>query len=139
MFIPCVRVQLSCGHRCKQVCHPGVCEEKCQQRVKLRCPCKRIKKVHRHAHHTHITRTKRSQKKRCEMKIKFNQLLQRLRPHYQGHLSGPIKLQQPQSDVSSPLTSVTNMSSNVNRNFVETCYNRCYIGLYLIKQSECVN
>ncbi|XP_045920034.1 low affinity immunoglobulin gamma Fc region receptor III-like [Micropterus dolomieu] len=37
---------LSCGHRCKQVCHPGVCEEKCQQKVKLRCPCKRIKKVH---------------------------------------------------------------------------------------------
>uniref|UniRef100_A0A3Q2EC04 Nuclear transcription factor, X-box binding-like 1 n=1 Tax=Cyprinodon variegatus TaxID=28743 RepID=A0A3Q2EC04_CYPVA len=35
---------LSCGHRCKQVCHPGVCEEKCQQKVKLRCPCKRIKK-----------------------------------------------------------------------------------------------
>ncbi|XP_070785533.1 NF-X1-type zinc finger protein NFXL1 [Enoplosus armatus] len=36
--------ELSCGHRCKQVCHPGVCEEKCQQKVKLRCPCKRIKK-----------------------------------------------------------------------------------------------
>nr|XP_043877062.1 NF-X1-type zinc finger protein NFXL1 isoform X1 [Solea senegalensis]XP_043877063.1 NF-X1-type zinc finger protein NFXL1 isoform X1 [Solea senegalensis]XP_043877064.1 NF-X1-type zinc finger protein NFXL1 isoform X1 [Solea senegalensis]XP_043877065.1 NF-X1-type zinc finger protein NFXL1 isoform X1 [Solea senegalensis] len=36
--------ELSCGHRCKQMCHPGVCEEKCQQRVKLRCPCKRIKK-----------------------------------------------------------------------------------------------
>uniref|UniRef100_A0A3P9C788 Nuclear transcription factor, X-box binding like 1 n=1 Tax=Maylandia zebra TaxID=106582 RepID=A0A3P9C788_9CICH len=37
--------ELSCGHRCKQVCHPGVCEETCQQKVKLRCPCKRIKKV----------------------------------------------------------------------------------------------
>ncbi|XP_068611953.1 NF-X1-type zinc finger protein NFXL1 [Brachionichthys hirsutus] len=36
--------QLRCAHRCKQVCHPGVCEEKCQQKVKLRCPCKRIKK-----------------------------------------------------------------------------------------------
>lgn len=36
--------ELSCGHRCKQVCHPGVCEEKCQQKVKLRCPCRRIKK-----------------------------------------------------------------------------------------------
>ncbi|XP_071370685.1 NF-X1-type zinc finger protein NFXL1, partial [Centroberyx affinis] len=36
--------ELSCGHRCKEVCHPGVCEEKCQQRVKVRCPCKRIKK-----------------------------------------------------------------------------------------------
>ncbi|KAF7643392.1 hypothetical protein LDENG_00240120, partial [Lucifuga dentata] len=35
---------LTCGHRCKQVCHPGVCEEKCQQKVKLRCTCKRIKK-----------------------------------------------------------------------------------------------
>lgn len=41
----CVCVQLSCGHRCKQVCHPGVCEETCQQKVKLRCPCKRIRKV----------------------------------------------------------------------------------------------
>ncbi|XP_037614854.1 NF-X1-type zinc finger protein NFXL1 [Sebastes umbrosus] len=36
--------ELSCGHRCKQVCHPGVCAEKCQQKVKLRCPCRRIKK-----------------------------------------------------------------------------------------------
>uniref|UniRef100_A0A1A7ZVU2 Nuclear transcription factor, X-box binding-like 1 n=2 Tax=Nothobranchius TaxID=28779 RepID=A0A1A7ZVU2_NOTFU len=36
--------QLSCGHRCKQACHPGVCEEKCQQKVKVRCSCRRIKK-----------------------------------------------------------------------------------------------
>ncbi|XP_033984204.1 LOW QUALITY PROTEIN: NF-X1-type zinc finger protein NFXL1 [Trematomus bernacchii] len=36
--------ELACGHRCKQMCHPGVCEEKCQQKVKVRCPCKRIKK-----------------------------------------------------------------------------------------------
>lgn len=36
--------ELSCGHRCKQVCHPGVCDAKCQQKVKLRCPCRRIKK-----------------------------------------------------------------------------------------------
>ncbi|RVE60906.1 hypothetical protein OJAV_G00186070 [Oryzias javanicus] len=33
-----------CGHRCKQVCHPGECEEKCHQKVKLRCSCRRIKK-----------------------------------------------------------------------------------------------
>ncbi|KAG7247436.1 hypothetical protein CRUP_007374, partial [Coryphaenoides rupestris] len=32
------------GHRCKQVCHPGPCEEKCVQKVKVRCPCKRLKK-----------------------------------------------------------------------------------------------
>ncbi|XP_008298555.1 NF-X1-type zinc finger protein NFXL1 [Stegastes partitus] len=37
-------LQLSCGHRCKQVCHPGECEDRCQQKVKLRCPCRRIKK-----------------------------------------------------------------------------------------------
>nr|XP_057924345.1 NF-X1-type zinc finger protein NFXL1 [Doryrhamphus excisus]XP_057924346.1 NF-X1-type zinc finger protein NFXL1 [Doryrhamphus excisus] len=36
--------ELSCGHRCKQVCHPGGCEVKCHQKVKLRCPCRRIKK-----------------------------------------------------------------------------------------------
>uniref|UniRef100_A0A3P8TRS1 Nuclear transcription factor, X-box binding like 1 n=1 Tax=Amphiprion percula TaxID=161767 RepID=A0A3P8TRS1_AMPPE len=36
--------ELSCGHRCKQVCHPGECEDRCQQKVKLRCPCRRIKK-----------------------------------------------------------------------------------------------
>ncbi|XP_056156091.1 NF-X1-type zinc finger protein NFXL1 isoform X1 [Lampris incognitus] len=36
--------ELSCGHRCKELCHPGRCEERCQQRVKVRCPCKRIRK-----------------------------------------------------------------------------------------------
>ncbi|KAL0970526.1 hypothetical protein UPYG_G00243260 [Umbra pygmaea] len=36
--------QLGCGHRCKDLCHPGRCEEKCSHKVKLRCPCKRIKK-----------------------------------------------------------------------------------------------
>ncbi|XP_061664991.1 NF-X1-type zinc finger protein NFXL1 [Syngnathoides biaculeatus] len=36
--------ELSCGHRCKQVCHPGACRAECQQKVKARCPCKRIKK-----------------------------------------------------------------------------------------------
>ncbi|XP_061524882.1 NF-X1-type zinc finger protein NFXL1 [Phycodurus eques] len=36
--------ELSCGHRCKKVCHPGVCGAKCHQKVKLRCPCRRIKK-----------------------------------------------------------------------------------------------
>ncbi|CAN9509419.1 unnamed protein product [Ophioblennius macclurei] len=35
--------ELGCGHRCKQVCHPGECELRCQQKVKLRCPCRRIK------------------------------------------------------------------------------------------------
>uniref|UniRef100_A0A3B5M218 NF-X1-type domain-containing protein n=1 Tax=Xiphophorus couchianus TaxID=32473 RepID=A0A3B5M218_9TELE len=46
LYLECRKLTaLSCGHRCKQVCHPGVCEETCQQKVKLRCPCKRIKKV----------------------------------------------------------------------------------------------
>ncbi|XP_028824270.1 NF-X1-type zinc finger protein NFXL1-like [Denticeps clupeoides] len=36
--------QLSCGHRCKDVCHPGNCDAFCSQRVKVKCPCKRIKK-----------------------------------------------------------------------------------------------
>ncbi|XP_071003294.1 NF-X1-type zinc finger protein NFXL1-like [Oncorhynchus clarkii lewisi] len=36
--------QLSCGHHCKDLCHPGHCEDKCSHRVKLKCPCKRIKK-----------------------------------------------------------------------------------------------
>lgn len=36
--------QLPCGHRCKETCHPGDCEESCNQKVKLKCPCKRIKK-----------------------------------------------------------------------------------------------
>lgn len=36
--------QLGCGHRCRGQCHSGECEEKCSQKVKLRCPCKRIKK-----------------------------------------------------------------------------------------------
>uniref|UniRef100_A0A3Q2Y7F2 Nuclear transcription factor, X-box binding like 1 n=1 Tax=Hippocampus comes TaxID=109280 RepID=A0A3Q2Y7F2_HIPCM len=45
---PCVRLFLCkcvlCGHRCKQVCHPGACGLECHQKVKLRCPCRRIKK-----------------------------------------------------------------------------------------------
>lgn len=36
--------QLSCGHRCRLLCHSGDCEQLCQHRVKLRCPCKRLKK-----------------------------------------------------------------------------------------------
>nr|XP_046185217.1 NF-X1-type zinc finger protein NFXL1-like [Oncorhynchus gorbuscha] len=36
--------QLSCGHHCKDLCHPGHCEDKCSHRVKLKCPCKRIKR-----------------------------------------------------------------------------------------------
>ncbi|KAG5844963.1 hypothetical protein ANANG_G00133740 [Anguilla anguilla] len=36
--------QLTCGHRCREICHPGDCVETCNQKVKLKCPCKRIKK-----------------------------------------------------------------------------------------------
>uniref|UniRef100_A0A4X2KRY0 Nuclear transcription factor, X-box binding like 1 n=1 Tax=Vombatus ursinus TaxID=29139 RepID=A0A4X2KRY0_VOMUR len=36
--------ELPCGHRCKELCHPGKCPFNCNQKVKLRCPCKRIKK-----------------------------------------------------------------------------------------------
>uniref|UniRef100_A0A8C6SFY5 Nuclear transcription factor, X-box binding-like 1 n=1 Tax=Neogobius melanostomus TaxID=47308 RepID=A0A8C6SFY5_9GOBI len=36
--------ELSCGHRCRLLCHPGPCESKCVHKVKLRCPCRRIKK-----------------------------------------------------------------------------------------------
>ncbi|TRY60282.1 hypothetical protein DNTS_009655 [Danionella cerebrum] len=36
--------QLVCGHRCKLLCHAGECERSCSQRVKIRCPCKRIRK-----------------------------------------------------------------------------------------------
>ncbi|XP_054846530.1 NF-X1-type zinc finger protein NFXL1 [Eublepharis macularius] len=36
--------ELSCGHRCKEICHPGDCPQNCNQKVKIRCPCKRIKK-----------------------------------------------------------------------------------------------
>lgn len=36
--------QLLCGHRCKLLCHAGDCDQNCGQKVKIRCPCKRIKK-----------------------------------------------------------------------------------------------
>ncbi|KAK1803743.1 hypothetical protein P4O66_020762, partial [Electrophorus voltai] len=36
--------QLKCGHRCKEQCHEGECADTCNQRVKVKCPCKRIKK-----------------------------------------------------------------------------------------------
>ncbi|KAG1960505.1 NF-X1-type zinc finger protein NFXL1 [Pimephales promelas] len=36
--------QLLCGHRCKLQCHAGECDQSCSQRVKIKCPCKRIKK-----------------------------------------------------------------------------------------------
>ncbi|XP_042324551.1 NF-X1-type zinc finger protein NFXL1 isoform X2 [Sceloporus undulatus] len=36
--------ELSCGHRCKEICHPGDCPKNCNQKVKVRCPCKRLKK-----------------------------------------------------------------------------------------------
>jgi len=36
---------LSCGHRCKSICHPGDCPRTvCNQKVKIFCPCKRRKK-----------------------------------------------------------------------------------------------
>ncbi|OXB83816.1 UNVERIFIED_CONTAM: hypothetical protein H355_003028 [Colinus virginianus] len=37
--------QLPCGHRCKEICHSGCCPLNCSQKVKLKCPCKRLKKV----------------------------------------------------------------------------------------------
>eukprot|EP00079_Xenopus_tropicalis_P028320 XP_012823254.1 PREDICTED: NF-X1-type zinc finger protein NFXL1 isoform X1 [Xenopus tropicalis] len=36
--------ELPCGHRCKEICHQGNCSPYCIQKVKLRCPCRRIKK-----------------------------------------------------------------------------------------------
>lgn len=36
--------ELPCGHRCKEICHSGNCSTNCIQKVKLRCPCRRIKK-----------------------------------------------------------------------------------------------
>ncbi|XP_069487810.1 NF-X1-type zinc finger protein NFXL1 [Ambystoma mexicanum] len=36
--------ELACGHRCREICHPGDCSENCNHKVKLRCPCRRIKK-----------------------------------------------------------------------------------------------
>ena len=41
--------QLSCGHRCPQQCHDGVCPsaDKCQRKVTIRCRCRRIKKEFR--------------------------------------------------------------------------------------------
>ncbi|KAF7248186.1 NF-X1-type zinc finger protein NFXL1 [Varanus komodoensis] len=36
--------ELSCGHRCKELCHSGDCPQNCNQKVKVRCPCKRLKK-----------------------------------------------------------------------------------------------
>ncbi|KAM9700183.1 LOW QUALITY PROTEIN: NF-X1-type zinc finger protein NFXL1-like [Menidia menidia] len=36
--------ELGCGHRCKQSCHAGACQQSCVQRVRLRCPCRRIRK-----------------------------------------------------------------------------------------------
>ncbi|CAI5783838.1 NF-X1-type zinc finger protein NFXL1 [Podarcis lilfordi] len=36
--------ELSCGHRCKEICHSSDCPQNCNQKVKVRCPCKRLKK-----------------------------------------------------------------------------------------------
>ncbi|XP_022903190.1 NF-X1-type zinc finger protein NFXL1 [Onthophagus taurus] len=35
-----------CGHRCRSNCHPGPCvnSELCKKKIKVTCPCKRIKK-----------------------------------------------------------------------------------------------
>ncbi|KAJ4431885.1 hypothetical protein ANN_20491 [Periplaneta americana] len=35
-----------CGHRCRATCHPGDCPDpdKCRKKVKLTCPCRRLKK-----------------------------------------------------------------------------------------------
>uniref|UniRef100_A0A8C2ZV98 Nuclear transcription factor, X-box binding-like 1 n=1 Tax=Cyclopterus lumpus TaxID=8103 RepID=A0A8C2ZV98_CYCLU len=68
LYVECTSNQslmfILCGHRCKQVCHPGVCEEKCQQKVKLRCPCKRIKKEELEAFEKRQQRGGRRSKKR---------------------------------------------------------------------------
>lgn len=39
-------LQYPCGHRCIEDCHPGPCQkvELCDQKVKVFCKCKRIKK-----------------------------------------------------------------------------------------------
>lgn len=44
LFVFC-SLQLPCGHRCKEICHSGACPLNCSQKVKLRCLCKRLKKV----------------------------------------------------------------------------------------------
>ncbi|XP_061440006.1 NF-X1-type zinc finger protein NFXL1 isoform X1 [Rhineura floridana] len=36
--------ELPCGHRCKEICHSSDCPQNCNQKVKVRCPCKRLKK-----------------------------------------------------------------------------------------------
>lgn len=40
-------MQLDCGHRCPQSCHPGPCNlgGQCQKKLTVRCPCRRLKKV----------------------------------------------------------------------------------------------
>lgn len=39
-------LQFDCGHRCRANCHSGPCPnpEACKKKVKVTCPCKRIKK-----------------------------------------------------------------------------------------------
>lgn len=41
----CVK-KLSCGHRCKHLCHSGECvlDEPCTKKTKVYCPCKNIKR-----------------------------------------------------------------------------------------------
>ncbi|XP_075985237.1 NF-X1-type zinc finger protein NFXL1 [Anticarsia gemmatalis] len=36
---------LDCGHRCRNICHPGACDTQvCTKKTKLHCPCGNIKK-----------------------------------------------------------------------------------------------
>ena len=36
-------LQLTCGHQCTLICHPGACPtpERCVEKIRVRCPCKR--------------------------------------------------------------------------------------------------
>ncbi len=40
---------MSCGHRCLRTCHSGPCSpaEECKKKIKMTCPCKRIKQEDR--------------------------------------------------------------------------------------------
>ena len=50
-------LQLSCGHRCPQQCHNGVCPpaDKCQRKVTIRCGCRHIKKEFRCSEATKVS------------------------------------------------------------------------------------
>ncbi|RXG62012.1 NF-X1-type zinc finger protein NFXL1 [Armadillidium vulgare] len=42
---PCSKL-ISCGHRCRKICHSGNCSnaEECRKKVPVRCPCKRLRR-----------------------------------------------------------------------------------------------